>query len=116
VAHSPDPAPYRQTIVAMDTLVTAQVVPPSARAGPGLDARVRRALGWFGYVEQVCSRFDARSEVRVLLARVDEPVAVSPVLFAALQIALAVARRSRGAFDPTLGLVQERRGFARDYW
>jgi thiamine biosynthesis lipoprotein len=99
----------------MDTLVTVQVALPPEGAGPDLEARVQRALGWFAYVEQVCSRFDAQSEVQGLLAHVRELVPISPVLCAALQLALAVARRSRGAFDPTLGLVQEQRGFARDY-
>jgi len=96
--------------VAMDTLVSIEVV-GAAAAGPA----VARALGWFGRVEDVCSRFDPGSELRRLCARVGEPVPASPVLFEAVRFALALAARTRGAFDPTVGAALAARGFDRHY-
>jgi thiamine biosynthesis lipoprotein len=97
------------TIVVMDTVVSIRVVGDE-------DARaVQRALDWFHRIEAVCSRFDARSEVRQLASRVGEPVPVSDVLFETTRFALALAAETDGAFDPTVGARMEQRGFDRDY-
>jgi thiamine biosynthesis lipoprotein len=97
----------------MDTLVAIQVVRPPSEAACA--ERVARAFGWFRQVEAACSRFDLQSEVMALTRKVGTPVAVSPLLFEAVRVALAVARASRGAFDPTVGHSLERRGFNRNY-
>jgi len=97
----------------MDTVVAIQVIEPSAPAL--VEERVVRALGWFAYVEKICSRFEATSEVSRLAATVGVPIKVSPVLLQAVRLALAVARRTNGAFDPTVGSALERRGFNRSY-
>jgi thiamine biosynthesis lipoprotein len=94
----------------MDTLVSIEVA-GRAPAGPA----VERALRWFERVEGICSRFDSESELRRLCARVGEPVPVSPLLFEALRFALALAARTRGAFDPTVGAALVARGFDRHY-
>lgn len=97
----------------MGTIVTVDI-PPHATdaAGAGTcDAAIERALNWFRVVEQICSRFDPESELRALSRRVGETVAVSSLLFEALQFALAVADETDGAFDPTVGLRMERLGF-----
>jgi thiamine biosynthesis lipoprotein len=101
-----------QVAVAMDTPVTVGIA-----RGAGADDRAAlgRALDWFRRVEAACSRFDPGSEVRRLLAQVGVPTRVSALLYEAVAFALAVAAASDGAFDPTIGARQERRGFARDY-
>jgi thiamine biosynthesis lipoprotein len=50
-----------------------------------------------------------------LAARVGEPVALSPILLAALTVALQVAEHTDGAFDPTIGYRLAAAGFDRDY-
>lgn len=92
----------------MDTAVTLQV------PRQGVD-RIEAAFAWFDRVEACCSRFDPRSELRRLTSQVGMPVAVSTLLFQAVQFARAVAQQSRGAFDPTIGLSLEALGFTRNY-
>lgn len=107
---------YVHTVAVMGTVVTIQVAHgASRREQTGREASVQRAVDWFRQIELSCSRFDARSEVRQLSARVGSPVAVSDMLFECVRFALAVAEESDGAFDPTVGLVQEARGFNREY-
>jgi thiamine biosynthesis lipoprotein len=103
----------RSLTTAMDTVVTVEVVTEQ----PAEQARtaIERALAWFGEVERVCSRFDPDSELRRLMARPGEPVPASPILFEAVRFALALARLTGGAFDPTIGRVLEAHGFNRNY-
>ena len=108
---------YVHTVSLMGTVVTIQVV------GHGADRRERlereegvaRAFDWFHQIERDCTRFDERSEIRRLSAHVGESVPVSAMLFEAVRFALAVAKESGGAFDPTVGLDMEARGFNREY-
>ena len=104
---------FRQTRVFMDTAVTVEVVDDAESEGG--EAASERAFGWFEQVEALCSRFDPDSELRRLSARPGEAVEVSPLLFEAVRFAVAVARASRGAFDPTVGARMEERGFDRNY-
>ncbi len=104
---------YCQSAVFMNTLVTVQVASDQSEAY--FDARAAAAFAWFQRIEQACSRFDLESELSRLCARVGEPVPVSPVLYEAVRFALAVARLSEGAFDPTVGHTLARRGFNRHY-
>jgi thiamine biosynthesis lipoprotein len=108
-----DGPPYTRTAIHMDTLITIEVV--RAPALPADEAAVERALAWFRRVEEICSRFDPHSELRRLVGRVGEPTPVSDLLYEALAFALAVARASGGAFDPTIGHRLERLGFDRNY-
>jgi thiamine biosynthesis lipoprotein len=106
-------AAQQRLAIAMDTTVslrTSAAVPATA-----FDAMAERAYAWFHSVEQVCSRFDPMSEVMQLVSQVGSPVTISPLLFQALQFALAVAEMSEGAFDPTVGATLEARGFNRHY-
>jgi thiamine biosynthesis lipoprotein len=111
----------KKTVVVMDTFVTIDVVeradgsPGWSGRSPGVDESVARAFEWFTRVEKCCSRFDRESEVSTLAANPGVPVPVSTMLFEALRFALAVAEGSGGAFDPTVGLQMERRGFNREY-
>src|SRR4051794_2934273 len=104
---------HRATAIAMDTVVSIEVVTPQ----PEMTVRpaIQRALGWFGLVEQVCSRFDPDSEVRRLLDHVGTPVVVGTVLFEAVRFALALAKTTGGVFDPTVGHLLEAKGFDRNY-
>jgi thiamine biosynthesis lipoprotein len=104
---------YRRSTLAMDTLVSLTV----RAVAPERDVvdRMERALGWFDAIERVGSRFDPESEVMRLAARIGVPVPVSAILFTLVEFALAVARASEGAFDPTVGALLERRGFNRNY-
>ncbi len=110
-------APAKSTVtasaMAMGTVVTVRVI--GAEGDVGAHARVQRALGWFAHVEGHCSRFDPVSELTLLCRTVDRPVVVSDLLFGLLDLALELARRSRGAFDPTVGLALERAGFNRHH-
>ena len=96
----------------MGTVVSIRVVGDDLTAGREC---VARAFEWFLRVEAVCSRFDATSELRQLVTRVGEPVAVSDILFEAVRFALVVAKSSNGAFDPTIGATMEANGFNRSW-
>ena len=50
------PELQRFSTVSMDTLVTIQIV--STQPREAIAPSVERAWGWFGAVEQACSRFD----------------------------------------------------------
>jgi len=104
---------HKITSVAMGTMVSIEVV--SKGPEPEIRAAVERALGWFRTVEKTCSRFDAESELQQLCTHVGAPVSVSPLLFEVLRFSLALAQATRGAFDPTVGMSMESRGFNRHY-
>jgi thiamine biosynthesis lipoprotein len=78
-------------------------------------AAIDRALGWFEAVEACCSRFDPSSELQRLCARPHEPVAVSDLLFHAVQFAVGVAARTDGAFDPAIGRAMLDAGYDRHH-
>jgi thiamine biosynthesis lipoprotein len=105
------------TFARMGTVVTIQVVGHAEDDGrrAARAAAVTRAAGWFASIEKSCSRFDSESELRQLTSRVGVPVAVSSMLYAAIQFALSVAEETGGAFDPTIGQRMESRGFDRHY-
>jgi thiamine biosynthesis lipoprotein len=105
--------PAVATTVRMDTMITIHAAATSDDAV--FQAMARRAFAWFDEVERVCSRFDPNSEVMQLAPLAGTPVRVSPILAETLGFALEVARMTRGAFDPTIGVALERRGFNRHY-
>jgi len=102
-----------RTGIAMDTLISIEMQGRATSAG--IQEKVGRALGWFAETERICSRFDPGSELCRLSATTGFDVPVSQLLFAALSYALAVARASGGAFDPTVGRQMVRRGFATNF-
>jgi FAD:protein FMN transferase len=108
---------FRRSVPLMGTIVSIEVVGPDA--GPPADARVdeaiRRAFDWFHHVEDICTRFDAGSELMQLTARAGTAVAVSALLFHAVEFAVALADDTDGAFDPTVGHTMESRGFNREH-
>jgi FAD:protein FMN transferase len=128
--HSPTPSPQlypkllnsdlRRSAALMGTVVTIHVVDNAGHdQDPDQAAQreqaVERAFEWFYRVEECCTRFEPHSEVMQLVAQVGAPVRVSAILYQAVQFALAVAKESDGAFDPTVGYAMEARGFNREY-
>jgi thiamine biosynthesis lipoprotein len=97
----------------MDTVVQMKVV--SAKSEESVRLALRLAFRAFRTVEEACSRFDEKSELRKLLTQIGIPVQVSPILFEALRFAWEVANLTRGAFDPTVGHIMEAHGFNRHY-
>lgn len=97
----------------MDTTVTIEVAALAEEAA--ILAAIDRAFGWFAEVERRCSRFDPTSELSLLSNTREQPVPVSPLLFHVLDLALAIAETSGGAFDPTVGAAMEARGFDRNF-
>ena len=110
----PEPELAGWSRAVMDTVVTIRIAAPASMASE-FDPLVEQAFDWFDAVEAACSRFAMDSEVRQLAARVGEPVALSPILLAALTVALQVADHTDGAFDPTIGYRLAAAGFDRDY-
>jgi FAD:protein FMN transferase len=108
------PARSRAAEVFMDTLVSIEVIAP-VPAEDDSKEQIKKAFGWFEQVERSCSRFDPASELSCLCRSRGEPVAVSPLLFSLIDFALAVARSSGGAFDPTVGRQMEVKGFNKNY-
>jgi len=101
-------AAFERTATAMGTVVTIRLVGGIAAERP---VRTQRALDWFSRVEACCSRFDPSSELRRMVHHAGHPFAASEILFEATRFAIAVARASDGAFDPTIGTTMESRGF-----
>lgn len=66
-------------------------------------------------VDRTCSRFRADSELRSLSRSGGRPVAISPLLFTALDAALRAARLTGGAVDPTGGTAIRALGYDRDF-
>jgi FAD:protein FMN transferase len=106
-----------RTVVVMDTFVTIKVIGhgESAQDINNRTEAIERAFGWFREIETRCTRFDPASELMQLNARGGVAVRASPILFEAVQFALAVAEETGGAFDPTVGYQMESRGFNRNY-
>lgn len=98
----------------MGTVVTMQVVGDGGGQHGDRQDAIDRAFGWFHEVERRCSRFDPGSEVSRLVRSVGVPVPVSDLVFEALRFALALARDTRGAFDPAVGALMESHGFSRN--
>jgi thiamine biosynthesis lipoprotein len=108
---------YVHTVALMGTVVTFHVVGHGsteteceARA-----AGVENAVSWFRAIEAACSRFDPASELSRLCETSGVAVTASAHLLQAVQVALAIAGATDGAFDPTVGGRLAARGFDRDY-
>jgi thiamine biosynthesis lipoprotein len=105
---------YVRTIASMGTVVTVHII-AADNTERNREQGAANALARFDEVERVCSRFDPQSELSQLSTRIGERVPVSDLLFEAVRFAIAVAEESGGAFDPTLGLALEARGFNREH-
>ena len=101
----------------MGTVVRIEVVGADANETHRDERRrgVDAAFEWFRQIEACCSRFDAQSELRQLTANAGTPVPATQLLFELVRFALALAQETDGAFDPTVGVRMEQRGFDREY-
>ena len=78
------------------------------------DAAERILRAEIDVFDRACSRFRDDSELQAVHAQAGRPVPVSDALFEALAVAGAVAHRTAGAVDPTIGNAIERLGYDRD--
>jgi thiamine biosynthesis lipoprotein len=66
-------------------------------------------------IDLACSRFRADSELEHLHTHSGRTIVVSPLLFEALTVAVAVAEKTCGAVDPTVGNAMSMIGYDRDF-
>lgn len=66
-------------------------------------------------LDEACSRFREDSEISELNRRGPDGLAVSPLLFAATEVALQVAADTGGVVDPTVGGALRGLGYDRDF-
>jgi thiamine biosynthesis lipoprotein len=98
----------------MATDVSVQIAgAPDQRAAA--EAAADACMAWLAEVDARLSRFKPESELSRLNAAAGAWVAVSPVLFEALAVALWAAAASAGRFDPTLLRQLEALGYDRDF-
>jgi thiamine biosynthesis lipoprotein len=101
--------------VATAAMGTVFAVQCSGDDTTALRRRAGDALEIVAQLEATCSRFREESELARLSATCGTAVAVSPLLFELLGLALAVADVSDGAFDPTVGRPLSRMGFMHEW-
>ncbi len=112
-AADPDPAtpPASRTLHAIGT--TAIVVVTDEGAA---DVAAQLLADDLARLDVACSRFREDSELRrVERTSRGRPVAVSPLLYEALEVACAVAVRTAGTVDPTVGSAVASLGYDRDF-
>ena len=66
-------------------------------------------------IDLACSRFRPDSELAYLHSQSGRTTVVSPLLFGALTVAIAVAEKTHGAVDPTVGNAMSALGYDRDF-
>ena len=66
-------------------------------------------------IDLACSRFRPDSELAYLHSQSGRTIVVSPLLFGALTVAIAVAEKTHGAVDPTVGNAMSALGYDRDF-
>jgi thiamine biosynthesis lipoprotein len=98
-----------RSLSAIGTTATVVVQDPD-----GADGAERMLRSELDAIDRACSRFRADSELQMVHAQAGRPVRVSPLLFSALEVACAVAARTGGAVDPTVGNAIVALGYDRD--
>jgi thiamine biosynthesis lipoprotein len=103
------------TIATIGVVVDASGDECGNSAITAVDTAIDSSFNWFREIERICNRFDPASELRRLSAQAGASTAVSETLYRLVEFAVAVAEETDGAFDPTVGVEMERRGFTHDY-
>jgi thiamine biosynthesis lipoprotein len=93
-----EPVLTTRSFRALGTTATVVVQEPDVA-----DAAAEMLSAELDAIDLACSRFRTDSELQMLHANAGRTVAVSPLLFDALSVALEAAERSGGAVDPTVG-------------
>jgi len=94
---------------AMGTVVSIQLA--QVEDATGATTAAREALDLLPLIEQCCSRFREDSELWALCQRSPGLVEGSPLLVELLALAVVLAERTDGAYDPTVGASLHARGF-----
>jgi FAD:protein FMN transferase len=105
----PAPDLTARSLRAIGTTATVVVQSPG-----GADPAERILRAELNAIDRACSRFRADSELQMVHAHAGRPVRISPLLFEALDVACAVAARTEGAVDPTVGNALETLGYDTD--
>jgi thiamine biosynthesis lipoprotein len=105
----PEPPWAVRSLRAIGTTATVVVQDPS-----GADAAEGMLRSELAAIDLACSRFRPDSELMMVHEHAGRPVRVGPLLFHALEVACAVARRTGGAVDPTVGSALVVLGYDRD--
>jgi thiamine biosynthesis lipoprotein ApbE len=95
---------------ALGSVVRLLVTDPEA-----LSAGVELLAENLSAIDRACSRFRTDSELMQLHAHPNEPVHVSPLLGAALDVALRAARLTDGLVNPMMGAAIAAFGYDRDF-
>jgi FAD:protein FMN transferase len=103
-------APVARSFRAIGTTATVVVLDPS-RADEA-EVLLRREIE---AIDLACSRFRPDSEIEHLHSLAGASVKVSSLLFEAIDVAVSVAERTRGAVDPTVGNAIAMLGYDRDF-
>lgn len=82
---------------------------------PNAERRLARAVAWLPAYEHRFSRFLETSELSRLNASTGSAFRASPALFRLIELALNLARRSDGIFDPTILHQLEDAGYDRSF-
>jgi len=91
---------------------TATVVVPDPARMDGAETLLRQEIA---AIDLACSRFRPDSELEYVHSCSGRAVAVSRLLFEALEVAVAVAEKTHGAVDPTVGNAIATLGYDRDF-
>lgn len=104
------PVPTVRSMPAIGTTATIVVGDPEVA-----DAALALLADDLAALDRACSRFRPDSELRLLERCGGRPTRVSPVLFEAVETACAIAARTAGIVDPTIGSALVELGYDRDF-
>ncbi|HEX7443710.1 MAG TPA: FAD:protein FMN transferase, partial [Acidimicrobiales bacterium] len=102
--------PAVRSMPAIGTTATVAVGDPGVA-----DAALALLADDLAALDRACSRFRPDSELRLLERRGGRPTRVSPLLFEVVETACAVAARTAGIVDPTIGSALVELGYDRDF-
>jgi FAD:protein FMN transferase len=111
---TPDPGVATAGIVTRALRAIGTTAMVAVQDPDGADPAERMLRAELEAIDRACSRFRPDSELQLVHARAGRAVPVSPLLFEALGVAWAVAERTQGAVDPTVGNALVTLGYDRD--
>jgi FAD:protein FMN transferase len=109
------PEPPRQTLVTRSVKAIGTTALVAVQDSSDADLALEILSSELEAIDRTCSRFRPDSEIARLNEARGSSIAVSPLLFEALTVAVDVALRTHGAVDPTVGAALEALGYDRDF-